>query len=185
MPLETDFGDYVDAVVAAINTLIPDLGSCAPHPGRFDLETVREFAIKPPAVRVAVLGWSTVTLDPAGFRDVTLLMAAYISTIDQPGLKRDRAALNIGNTLAAFLPDQRFTDCTFGAKDLKGQNLFNGNVNAQGVHIWALTWSQDIRIGVTWWDEHSEPAPSETYVGIDPEIGADHESDYLLINPPS
>ncbi len=178
---------YVEAVVAAIRSWLPDLASCDTHPGRFDLGELKNFATKTPGVRVAILGLSPVEPLPSGERDVPLLMAAYVITKDAPGLPRHVSALNITETLANRIPDHHFGACSGPATGMRGQNLYSGEINKAGVNLWALSWSQTVRIGTRFLDLDGEaggdcpPIPSELYVSCEPETGLAHIDEYELV----
>ncbi|WP_434361057.1 hypothetical protein NF212_21885 [Parasalinivibrio latis] len=52
-----------------------------------------------------------------------------------------------------------------GATDVAAENLFSGRIDKQGVAMWAVTWSQSIRIGEDIWQ--GGVLPSAVYINGD------------------
>ncbi len=183
--MDTVFAPFVQAVTDTIQGWLPKLQSCEAHPGRFDLGELKAFATKAPGVRVAVLGLGDSAPLASGERDVTLLMAAYVIAKDQVGLARHISALNMVETLASRIPEHTMgSACAYGAGAVRAQNLYSGEVQKAGINLWALSWSQKVRIGVSVWEQTDTdaPIPSELYVSPEPLTGPEHIDYYTRVD---
>ena len=170
------FSELRQAVIDTITTNLPDLKAVEAHPGRFNLQELKRIATKLPAVRVALMGMpATVHLD-TGEKEVKVRLAAFIITGDKRQLQKDEAALAIVESLLVLVLGQRWgITGTTAAKNVKADNLFSGNVERQGVAMWAVTWEQTIRTGEDVWG--GGILPSRIYVNDDPQPAVG-ESDY-------
>ncbi len=128
------------------------------------------------------MGVARVESIASGERDVTLLLAAYVATINRAGLSREAAALNLIETLTLLIHENGF-GCAHPATDIKGQNLYDGG-GKSGCQIWALSWSQTLRTGASRLDaETTYPVPTALYLGCDPLTGPDHIEHYQRLTP--
>ncbi len=174
--------DLRQAIADQIKAKLPELRDCRAHAGRFDLGELRRVATKTPAVFIACLGVKESELRESGECDADLVMAAFVVTSDVRGLPRDLSALNIIEFLLLYLPGKQWGlgGKAFQAREVQAQNMYAGDVDKAGIALWAATWRQKVRLGTSVWDE-TGVLPSHVYVGIAPEIGAGHESDYREI----
>ena len=180
--------EFRNAIAAYIRSMMPNLGECRPHPGRFDLEELKRVSAKTPAVYVACLGVSGAT-DAGGddaMVDAGLAMAIYVVTTDRQGLPRDVAVLNIVEALSLALVGNRFGVADVGVpSEIKGQNLYAGNVDRIGVAMWGLSWKQSVRLKAEsseFGDTENPVLPTEIYAGFTPDVGIGNESDYVQVN---
>ena len=194
---ETRTNDFLTAVAEEIKTWLPDLKSCRPHDGRFDLPEVKRFALQAPAVLVSCL--ATLSVTDRGDQSVNAdrSWAAFVLTRSSPGLPRGEAARNLVDALELLIlrgiveedpitGEQRLAN-RWGltgvgpAEQLRSQNLYSGTIDKQGAALWVVTWRQILRLKPLIAAEDC-PIPSEVYLGRDPEIGAGHEPDYERVS---
>lgn len=175
--------DLLMSICSQIKTWLPDLKTCEPHGGRFDKNEIKRVSGRAPAVYVAVLATGRPEPVGTGEQDVPVTFAAYAVAIDKPKLSKAVAALNITELLVTRIYAQQWgrPEHVFGAGPASSRNLYSGVIATKGVALWAVTWRQTVRVGddvfVT-----DLPMPSTLYLGISPEIGEGHESDYEEIN---
>ena len=178
-----EFVTFLDAVTAGIQDHFDALKSCQPHPGRFDLTELRQWATQLPAVRVAVLGVRQVELESSGMLDVTLRMAAFVATSNRVGQGRDIGALGLVGGLVLLLRDTRWNQANvFEPTNVTAENLYTASVRQSGgIALWGVSWNQVVRIGeeALWGEEM--PLPEELYVSCEPLTGPDHIDAYELV----
>lgn len=162
-------------IAEAIQEHLPHLGECKSHPGRFNAAEVKRMSARTPSVRVSLLG-----ITPGKSGNHLLNLAAFIVTSDKRGLHRNDAALAIAASVI-----RRVRGTAWGKEPLMGeaseptaQNLYNSEIDKNGIALWAVNWSHEFRFGDT---APEECVLKELYIGIAPEVGAAHEDDYLKI----
>lgn len=154
------------AIVDAIQEQLP-AADCKTHPGRFDLSEIKRIATKTPAIRIAVLGLPTGAEAGSGEHDREVRFAAFVLTTDKPSLPRDVAALAMVGALIAALPGQRWGRPgvhPVDAAKVAADNLYSSGVDGTGLALWAVTWSQRIRMGENAWPQGPILA-DEVYAG--------------------
>lgn len=162
------FKELRQAILDRIKAELPDLRAVDPHPGRFNLDELKRIATRLPAVRVALMGAPTVNILETGENEAALKLAAFIVTGDRRQLPKEDSALAIVESLLVLIPAQRWgVKGVHDARMVKADNLFSGNVERQGVAMWAVTWEQSIRIGSDVWG--GGVLPSGVYVSDDPD----------------
>jgi len=167
-------------IAGLIHAEMPDLREAAAHPGRFDLDELRAFMARAPAVRVAALGidQGTEAGGPVLWREIDL--AAFVVTRPAPQLAAADAALAIVQRLLEFVPGRRWAETCLGqARAVAARNLYSGGARDSGVALWAVTWSQPVQLETP---APGEPLPSSIYAGLAPDIGPDHVDDYVLVS---
>lgn len=123
---------------------------CATGPGRMTEADIKTMAVKTPAIRVACLGLPKGEAVGDGEVDRDAAFAAYLLTTDKPNLPRDSAALAMVEDLLLRLPGQRWgtTNVHPVAESAPtGENLYSSKLNGTGVTLWAVVWTQKIRMG--------------------------------------
>jgi len=166
-----------DRVADAIRAALPGLREVAAHAGRFDLDELKAFTARAPAVRVALLrvDKGVEVSGPAMRREAQL--AAFIVTRDAPALPRDRAAAAIAQALLALAEGARWGSPDLGqARSVAAENLYSAGARGQGVSLWAVSWAQPLML-------EAAPAPGvpvDLYVSQAPETGAAFEAAYAL-----
>ena len=135
-------------VVEAIRDTLPDLRDVTTHPGRFDLGELKRIAARSPSVRVAILSVQRGEGVGTGQVDARVQMSAFIVTTDTKNSIKDVAVLEIVEPLLTLVHRQTWgVDRAMPATNIAASNLYSGSVDRQGVAIWAVTWSQDVRLG--------------------------------------
>jgi phage gp37-like protein len=172
--------DFRNAIVTTIKDLMPELRSVETHGGVFGAGELKRFATKAPGIRVALLSVDDPKPQSGGAVQWRAKCVAYVMTKNRGGLKRDVAALNIVTALVAHINDHRF-GLTFvtPAKPVTARTLYSGELDKSGITLWAVQWFQTIEL-VSLADEDGT-IPTDLYIGIAPDIGADHEEDYIHV----
>ena len=174
--------DLLLAVCGQVKAWLPALKTCEPHEGRFDKEELKRVSGRAPAAYAAVLALGRPLVNGSGQQDVPVTFALYVATADRPNLPRRESALNIAEALVARINGQQWggTDTVFPADAASAKNLYSGAISGKGVALWAVTWSQVVRMGDDVWAV-DYPLPTRLYLGFAPDIGEGHEDDYILI----
>jgi hypothetical protein len=141
---ETLFSDLRPLVCEQIRQILPQLKTCRPQDGKFDLKELKKSAVPAPAVLVSVLG-----LKPGKQFSATpthlLNMAAYVVTRDALGVDREVAALNIMQALVPLLQRQTWAVPALGeAENVRLHNLATPVSRDNGSALWAVTWDQPV-----------------------------------------
>ncbi|MBI2235389.1 MAG: hypothetical protein HYU60_00265 [Magnetospirillum sp.] len=79
-----------------------------------------------------------------------MAFAAFIITTDKPQLPRDTAAINMAEDLLLRLPGQRWGQAgVYGVDEakIKAENLYSSSVDNVGMSLWAVAWTQKVRMG--------------------------------------
>ena len=140
--------DLRTAIVAQIKTDLPSLKSVEAHGGRFTLPELKAVAVKSPAVRVACLGVSRATSTAQGV-DVVAAWGAFVISKDLHPVSRDAVTLGLVSALLPIVPLNCWglEDYVDSARDVRADNLFSRDLDAQGVSIWAVTWRHTVTLG--------------------------------------
>lgn len=176
--MATSIAELQELVIAAIKERLPDLRACEPFSGRFTADSLKRFSTHVPAVLVSVLRTRDITQTDDETLSATLVLSAFIVAKDSAGLKRNVAALNIGETLLTLT-----TNNNWGGKGVgipRGVNLFNlydENARNNALAIYSVSWNQSIQLGVSTLNEDGT-LPTALYISSPPLIGEGHEDDY-------
>lgn len=140
-----------EAVVASLREKIPAV-PIEPHGGTFDDREIQTFATKAPAIRVALLGFDAAARHASGQVWLPVNFGAAIVTRDQveEGAKvsRDVGAMMIANAVGLAIVGNRFG--LSGVKqpeNMRGSNLYSGDVLKMGVALWQVTWTSPVLLG--------------------------------------
>ncbi len=173
-----------DAAVAHIKAKAPGLRQCAPYAGQFAGEPGARVAIHAPAVLVAALDARPAS--PAdvgdGRMDVTARMAAYCLArhAGDPG-KREGACQDLAANVALAVSLASFGLADTGcARVIDMKTLTDARADQAGFALWAVTWEQELRLGAA--AVESFGPITELRVGLAPNVGAGHETDYARVN---
>ena len=173
--------DFRNKVCDEIKKQLPMLKACKGHGGRFDLGELKRISGRTPAVYVAITGTGRGQAVGTGETDLPLQMAAFIITSDRKGLSRTDASLNIAEYLIGVISGNSFDfQGAHPAGPVTGKNLYNGSLDRVGIALWGITWSQTLRLGKDVF-ETNYPLLKKLYLGLSPEIGTGHESDYIVV----
>ena len=114
------------------------------HGGKFDLDSLKRYARQAPCVVVAVLGIRGISSDSSQLA-VSLNMGAFVVVADKgQGMPRDVGSLWLTEkVLRVVRPEQDWDDEDASSPtEIRGDNLFSGQLDQAGVAIWAVTWIQ-------------------------------------------
>lgn len=160
--------DVPERVCDAVRLVLPDLRSCRPHAGRFDLNELKQSGLAAPAVLVSVLGAKQGSGHAGGAVVFTLRLAAFVVTRDGLGLPRDVAAGAICQALMDLLPERNWGEPALGAaRDVEASTLVSSAARDVAASLWAVTWSHPVTLF------HHAPGPlgAELYVAQTPPEG--------------
>ena len=140
--------------------------------------------IKTPA---AFLNLSAIEPDSDGNgEDGTERLAALLRweislVLGLPTQATKRAARALAASVAVWVQGARFGLCVGRAQFIRAeQDEFSPVL---GRHTpWVVEFELSAAFGASVWDEDSAPAPSEVYLGFEPDTGAEHLADYVLVN---
>lgn len=172
--------DFLKAVASELESYFPDVKSSEVHGGQFNLRELAKFSTKSPAFRVALYEFDSTPVG-GGEVDHACGLSLAVITTDKKGLPREEGAVNLTERITQILASgERFGfSGAFPSESVSARNLYGGELSAKGVQLWEIRWRQTVRLGEP--EQADGVLPSELYIGFAPEIGADHEDDYLLI----
>lgn len=136
--------DLRAGVVAHLKSTLPNQVRVDPHPGRFDIAELGNYAVHAPAVRVAVLSGPVESLG-----DTVLLrasVAAYVITTAGREYTADEHSLALCALLLPAINCQTFGVASDDPEGLSWQNLYSTEQNRKGAHLAAATWTQAIEL---------------------------------------
>jgi len=136
-----------------IKAQLPSLKTCEPHGGRFDLEELRRWGKKAPAVLVAMTDASEAQL--AQGVETTATYVIFVITRDTVAALRDVAAINLVQGILTMLPGQVWPPAEEEAENpfvaeperVSAQNFFSTALDAEGVAMWAISFRQTVSLG--------------------------------------
>lgn len=137
------------AVARQIGTWFP-AAACAAASGRMTEDEIARAAIKPPAIRVVCLGLPKAEAAGDGEVDREVTFAADILTAEPVGLPDDGSALAIVEALLLRLPGQRWGEANVhpvAESAATAENLCSATLAAAGLALWAVVWTQRVRVG--------------------------------------
>lgn len=166
-------------ICGEVRRVLPDLRSCDPHAGKFDLDELKKRGIPTPGVLVSVMGGREAQHASGGWIGFNLSCTAYIVTHHNPALPRNVAAANIATALARLIGnnDWSLPDCGT-TRDLRLHVLDTVQVRSAGLALWALTWLQPVTLSET---PDDGPLGATLYVSQAPDVGADRAGDYQQV----
>lgn len=147
-------GDLIalrDGVVAALAQALPKL-DVATHGGTFDEGEIKRFALKAPAVRVAITGVERGARFSDGRWRLPVNFAAVIITRDDASagnrVTRDTAALLYATAIELTIAGSRFGfSGVFQPENVAARSEYSGPVDKIGVALWQVTWTSPVLIG--------------------------------------
>jgi len=163
---------------------LPGLSTCALYAGEFAGGEIARASVKSPAVLVACLSAARKADVDTGETEWTCRFAAYCLARHAGG-REQRAveALQIAEAVLGAVDGGRFgLTGVYPARATRIDNMYAAAIDRAGLALWAVTWEQIARLGTDEWADAGASAPEWLYVGISPDIGAQHKEDYKLIN---
>jgi hypothetical protein len=134
-------------ITAGIKTALPEVKSVETHGGAFDAGELKRIATISPAVRVAILGVGQARRGSGG-TDLAVRCAAFVVTKTTPANPRDVKALALVSTLLHAVQGNAWgLAYADSPRDVAADNLFSGDLDKEGVALWAVHWDQEIRVG--------------------------------------
>lgn len=149
--------DYRNAIAADLKANIAAAKTVATHRGQFaSVDEVNRYAVKAPAVLVALLDAAGMPIGSAMLR-CTCRVGIYVMTKDAPNAPRDDTAIGIVNAvLLRAITSDWGADATTPA-NLRAQNLYRGDIDKQGICLFAVSFDQVVTIEYTLADGLAEP----------------------------
>lgn len=139
---------FREAVVADFRAFLPDAREVSAHFGPFDLDELKAFVVKAPAIRVSIVGSAPAAPVATREVDVGLHVAAYIVTRASASVPADVAALSIAEQLIGRLSQRSFTRWSDVPEKIKLENHYSGKVREAGsIALFSVDWHQVVRIG--------------------------------------
>lgn len=139
---------FRDAVVADFRAFLPDVREIEAHFGPFDLDELKAFVVKAPAVRVSIVGSAPAMLVSTREMDVQLHCAAYIVTRSSARVAADVAALSLAEQLIGRLARKAFVAWCETPDKVKLENHYSGKLrDTGGVALFSVDWHQVVRVG--------------------------------------
>lgn len=172
--------DLPEIIAASIKVVMPQLAQCKGMSGRFDIEQIKRLGVSAPAVLISRL--RTVQDKTYAGPHVTfgVEMAAFVICKDGLGAGRHEMAGRIAQTLLTLIPNCNWgqPDDIDGATGVQELPLTTKVTDEAGMAVIAVTWSHVISLTSLPLGEAISP---EVYLGVAPNIGAAHESEYIQI----
>ena len=156
-------------IAEVISARLPKLRTCKGVAGRLDLEQVKnKFGISAPGVMVTRLSAAQAETFAGPVHSFDLSMAAFVVTVDTPGLLRDPGNAVIVQELLRLIPGNTWglPDFIGGARNVAENILVTEATEKAGVGLTAVTWTQTI--GLTDWPD-APLVPIDLYVAIAPD----------------
>lgn len=141
--------DMRTAIIDDFKTNLADIrDNCLPYGGKFGKDDVKRYAMKSPAVLVSCLGLVEAKADGCGSVDAVFAWGSFIITTDKQGLLRDVGALAILTAITGRIPDNKWGLADVGyPEQVRGENLYSGEIDKVGVALWGVTWRQSMTLG--------------------------------------
>lgn len=140
---------FRESIKTTVEGTLKTLAKVYTHGGRFDLDELKRWAVQAPCVVIAPLGIRAAYIE-GGQSVADVQWGIFTVTRDLKTTTRDAAALTlVEGVLSLVKSDQRWgSDDAHAVEDVRGENLFTGKLDAQGIAIWGISWKQGIDINV-------------------------------------
>lgn len=136
---------YKDAVEAAFREALPESVHLFTHHGEFGEKELKAYLVKAPAVILAPIGIPSATVAGPNVMS-TINYAAFVLTRSKPELPRGDAAMAITEAILGFLPYATFGQSARRPSDVEAANLYSGQIDSQGMALWAIRWRQVLEL---------------------------------------
>ncbi|MBS7703315.1 phage protein Gp37 [Chelatococcus asaccharovorans] len=150
---------YHQALVTRVQTTLGSGVRVEPFAGRFTSKSLDSHLLRPPGVKIGVVGIAGTEALATGRVIVNTQFLAAIVTSDVPGKNRDAGALElIEAVLHAVRRQQPGTPGVESErpKNFRADNLYNAELEERGVALWGLAFQVPIICGV---DDPIDVAP--------------------------
>lgn len=180
---EVDLDDLHDAIAADIQAKFPSLQTVEFYREEEDRKVV---AMPLPACLLEMDDFEEVISEDPGTEQLAVdvrFVARFILSFRTPNAKRSIRKLVAA--FAAFLRNRRWVNPHDSSKKLPTGPA--GGITAtpddflpdlDQFEVWRVEWVQRVHLGETVWTDEGTP-PTQVLIGWAPDIGADHEDDYI------
>jgi hypothetical protein len=135
------------AIVSSIEVNVSAFNQVEEHGGSFNKQELQRCATKAPACFVAVLG-GPVTRDSTQ-AVIQANVGAFIVTRGSSGTKRDAAVLSLVESVVGLAVENKWAYAHAKAPtDIRVDNLYSGDIDAKGVALWSVSWSQQADVDI-------------------------------------
>lgn len=164
--------ELVTTVVAGFKAMFSEIKQVEEYSGQLSAKGTGRVSLSPPCILVTVLSAKYQSEPGTGEVDVVARLAAYVvSNNARSRNARNQDALTLTDLVVIGTHGNRWgLDKVEPAKVERAENLVSAQFDDKGLAVWAVTWSQEIRLGVNEWDG-TGVIPTELYVGYDPATG--------------
>ena len=139
---------FRDAVTVDFKAFLTDVKEVEAHFGPFDIDELKSFSVKAPAVRVSIVGSAPTSAVATREVDVHLHCAAFVVTRATATVKADVYALDIAEAIVGRLSMRPFTGFSEVPEKIKIENHYSGTIRETGgMALFSVDWHQVVRIG--------------------------------------
>lgn len=136
------------AIIADLKVFLPEIKTIEPHMGPFDLDELKAFTVRAPAIKVSLLGWRPSTDTATRELAVEAHLAAYIVTRPSGSISADTVAIGIAEALAGRLVKKSFTAHSEWATAIGCTNHYSGAARETGpIALFSVDWKTTVQIG--------------------------------------
>lgn len=167
------------AIIAKVKAALPSF-DVEGHFGRFSASELTKFLTAAPAIRIAILGLSE-SADGVEEEDLETVARVGIYIVTRDGAlkaSRDAAVCAAAEKIVMLAKGQRWgLSFARAARPATAQNLYSEDTLSKGVALWAIDIAQPVILSLP----EGDPADplTDLYIGLAPNIGADHVDDYV------
>ena len=170
------------AVIKNLRHRFPALQECKAQPGVFSISENESTVFRTPSLRVAVLDIKRDDSFSDTWCSLVVRMVTYVIVRKaNHALLNDDTNINIVEDLLGYIDGQVWqSDDVFPASNVRAENLYSQVRHVPNMMLWSVMWEQKI---------HSHPMaekdgqlPTQLYLGMAPDIGAEHEQSYYQIS---
>lgn len=173
--------DLRTAITAKLDAALPNI-DVKSHGGRFTLQDLQRIATQAPAVRVGCLGVIKAELSGSSVT-VTATWGAFALAKDKHQLPRDAGALIMAAQILSIIPENNWGIDDAGLPDkIRGDNVYSGKLDAKGVALWAVTWTQSTEIETLDFESLHDFATFAADYDLDPADGETDASDSVPLD---
>jgi hypothetical protein len=173
--------ELVTAAVSGLKVMFAEIKQVEEYAGQLNANATDRVTIAPPGILIAVLSAKYVADPGTGEIDLVARLAAYVVTNSARSRNaRNQDALALTDLVIVGVHGNRWgLDNVEPAKVERAENLVSAQFDKKGLAVWAVTWSQELRLGIDEWDGVGV-IPTELYVGIEPATGSVGDYDPVL-----
>ena len=149
-PPTGNFNRFHEAVTADLKAALTGV-AVDEHFGPFELDELKSYAVKAPAVRVSIAGPSHTDAMSTGGREAHLVVAAFVVTKAAPNWPAHKSAMDLAERIAARIHRRTF-GLTFvePPRDVIIENLYSGKLRefSGSVALFSVSWTQRVQFGL-------------------------------------